>query len=298
MIEMIGAAFAGWFGSEATRAQADINNRLSKLNAEVGNRLRRESNTARIAEGNLARWVQSVNNQRQLDTGGEALEQNTVNYLREVDMATTREFSRGIRGAEQLGSQAAAQAAAGVDGAVVDMVNGATALRDSIVGQQILDSKNYQAYDYRRRAGSIMSQMVGGLDNSIVIDSLDFNRDYATVTPSISAKAAAIRGAFPYALDTLAASTQGGAQPRSTTQPSYTREVAQGLQFRQRSSSAYDLADQAYDQKVKFGFKDEVPADAYSPYAIYSGQDVQFGQEYDPSYNDRYTVSSYNLWSW
>lgn len=174
------AGFAqGYEGSKAFIAQGEANNRLSKVNADARNRVRQASNANEAAQNSLARWIQSVNNNRRLDAGGDALEQNIVNYRRSEDAALTQSFAKGISEAEQEGAMAAAAAVSGVDGNVVDMVNSSVALRDSIVGQQMSDFRDMRAYDTAARAGSIMSQVVGGMDNSLILDTLDYNIDVA-----------------------------------------------------------------------------------------------------------------------
>jgi hypothetical protein len=106
-------------------------------------------------------------------------------------------FSESIRSAEQAGHAAASQASAGVDGDVVDMVNTSTALRDSIVRQSIADNQDAAAYDASRRAGLVMSQMVGSLDQSVILDSLDYNVDVAQRQAKSSVFADVIGGALP-----------------------------------------------------------------------------------------------------
>lgn len=197
----IGGGIGGMVGTAATNAQIAANNRLSKINAETGNKTRVAQNTARMAEGTLARFVQSVNNNRALDAGANAQESLVVNHMRRGDANLSRGFSASIRDAEQAGHSAAAAAVAGVDGNVVDMVNGSTALRDSIVRQSVDEHQSMENYDASRRAGAIMSQMVSGLDSSVILDTLDYNQDVEQYRPETSAFANLIRGAFPAALD-------------------------------------------------------------------------------------------------
>ena len=180
----------------AERAVIQANNRLSAQNAESKNKLRVASNALEAAKGNLARWVQSVNNQRRMDSAGEALEATIVNARRAGDQATRSSFSRSIREAEEAGQMAASAAMAGVSGDVVDMVNVSTRLRNEIVRQDFSDRVDLANHDTARRAGNIMSQMVGGLDSSLLLDTLDYNVDVATFTPWKSTFYNFIQGAF------------------------------------------------------------------------------------------------------
>ena len=54
------------------------------------------SNIASSAQGNLARWAQSVNNQRVLEAGGKSLEVNAINFGRQMDAALSSGFSTSI----------------------------------------------------------------------------------------------------------------------------------------------------------------------------------------------------------
>ena len=274
----IAGAMQGYFHGQATRAQVAANNRLSILNANVSNQLRGWGNVAEAAKSSLARWVQSVNNQRTLDAGGDELEANIVNYRRTSDASLLASFRHGIQEAEQAGAMAAAAAMNGVDGNVVDMVNGSVALRDSIVRQRFAEVGQMQAADTALRAGRIMSQMVGGLDNSIIVDALDYNVDVAQQQAQIGLLAYAGRGAAEHM-------GGGGAinSGRREAEATYTRETQRGsLAFRQRSSSNFDMADHAYDTGTKFSFKLE-DNEEYSPYSIY-GSDVKLGEQNRDSY--------------
>lgn len=271
----IGGGIGGYFGNKATNAAIAANNRLSAINAKTGNDLRQASNAAKAAEGNLARFVQSVNNNRTLEAGGNAQEALVVNATRRGDAQLTNSFSVSIREAEQAGHSAAAAAAAGVDGNVVDMVNASTALRDSIVRQSVDERQSAEAYDVSRRAGNIMSQMVSGLDNSVILDSLDYNIDVAQSRPELSSFAALVRGAFPAALDTsLGSPSYNGGQTGSTKT---TTQYTGGLGTRQQSGSSFDLADYQYANRDKkeFKFGGEGYSDQPSKYELW-GDNTSF----------------------
>lgn len=202
----------GWLGNASKNATARANNMLSGVNAREGNAVRGRKNEAAAAQGALARFVQSVNNNRALAAGGNAQEALVVNALRQSDAMAGVSFSESIRAAEQAGHAAASQASAGVDGDVVDMVNTSTALRDSIVRQSIADNQDAAAYDASRRAGLVMSQMIGGLDQSVILDSLDYNVDVAQVQAKSSMFADVLGGALP-GLNNLAGDFANNTKP-------------------------------------------------------------------------------------
>lgn len=286
---MLSGAIAGWFGNEATRAQADANNRISAVNAESSNKVRVAGNAATAAKNTLDRWIQSVNNNKALDEGGRALEANTVNARRQGDAGMQQDFASSIRSAEQEGHAAAAAAASGIDGSVVDMVNGSTALRDSIVRQSISDARDMQAYDTARRAGIVMSQTINGMDNSIILDNLDYNQNYAQITPKISAWAAATRGAAPYAADALGSSMNGKDKAGGAEySPATTQRIAARNSDGWRDNGSYEKGTRFSWDSADGGTKS---TDASSPYQLWDGN---ASLSINDKSNDR---DQYALWS-
>lgn len=176
----LAGAIQGGIGSKAFRAATDANNRLRRLNVESREKVRQAGNLAESAKNNLSRWIQSVNNNRRLKAGGEALEANIVNARRGLDQAGRQGFANDIQNAEQAGRMAAGAAFSGIQGDVVDMVDFSVNLRNTIVDQAVADKQGMASYDVARRAASITSQMVGGLDNSVILDSLDYTKEAAT----------------------------------------------------------------------------------------------------------------------
>lgn len=171
-------SFLGGFGNASVeKAQAGINTKLSAAQAENVNKVREATNEFKAAEGHMARWTQAVNNSRRLDASGSNLEAAVVNYQRQSSARITQRFSDSIREAEADGAFAASQAAKGVTGAVSDAIAGSMALRSSIVGQAAKDFEGMASFDQRKRTAGIMSEMIGGLDQSIIFDALDYNTD-------------------------------------------------------------------------------------------------------------------------
>lgn len=176
------SSFLGLFSMQGAQAEAEINTRLSKVRADANNTVRQASNVAAAAQGSLARFIQSVNNNRRLKAGGQALEANVVNFLRSDDQLLKQGLSLSVQEAEQAGAAAAAAAVNGIGGSVVDDVNLSTNLRAALIEDGLKDMRSTEAYDTSRRAGSIMSQMVGSLDQSLILDAIDYNQDVAQIT--------------------------------------------------------------------------------------------------------------------
>lgn len=163
------------------KQMAAIENRVSAANAQAGNKVRGAANTLAAAQGALARWSQSLDNNRKLKAGGNVLEATTVNALRQQDAGTVASFSDQIRSAEAQGAAEASQAFAGVSGDVVDMVNVSTSLRNSIVAERTKDLQRMGAWDTGRQLGGIMQQMTASLDSSMILEGLDHNTNVANV---------------------------------------------------------------------------------------------------------------------
>ena len=181
-------------GADASRQIAKAENRVQRAAAEASNRVRDARNEEAAAAGDLARWVQSVNNQRIQRNTAEALEALTVNSQRQQDMMARGRLADSIAHAEQAGAQAAAAAFNGVGGSVVDNINTSTALRDQLTDQQSLDVANQSAWDSTRRAGSIASQLIGGLDQSLILDNMDHSVAVAQEVSKPSYLSAVLQG--------------------------------------------------------------------------------------------------------
>jgi hypothetical protein len=193
------------------KAQAEISTRLSRVNAESENKVRAARNERSKAQGDLARWAQSVNNQHVLDEGASASEATIVNFFRGGDASLTGNFEQSVRYAEQAGMQAAQAGAAGVRGGVVDSVNQATALRNARASQQVADYSDMRTFDTSRRVASIWNQTVGGLDNSVLLDDMDYNTSYAQEAKQPSMWAMVLEPMAKAALSAIGGGMGGGA---------------------------------------------------------------------------------------
>jgi len=177
---------AGAYMSSSKAGQgAAGNNILSAGQARINNDiLRPAQNQLTAATGSLNRWVQSNKNKQILDAGGDALATHMTNIWRVKDQISNQGLSEQIAMAEQVGSAAASQAFNGVSSGVADMVNMTTALRQDI-GQTIANQAGVSLdTDARRTAAQLFSQMVNGMDNNILLDSIDFGVDQAVVQKS------------------------------------------------------------------------------------------------------------------
>lgn len=204
---ILAGAVKGALGNVLSGAKqmAAIENKVSAANAEAANKVRAASSASLAAQASLDRWTQSVENSRRLRAGGAALEANTVNLLRQRDANTIRTLSGEIEQAEQFGNAAAVAAFSGIGGEVVDMVNSTTSLRNAIIEQRAADVQHMVDFDALRQQGNIMQSMVEGLDSSIVIESLDYGRNVATVKKVPSVLQSALTSGLGAAIGSVAA---------------------------------------------------------------------------------------------
>jgi hypothetical protein len=281
----IAGAIQGGIGSKAFRAATEANNRLRRVNVEARDKVRQAGNLAEAAQNNLSRWVQSVNNNRRLKAGGEALEAHTVNVRRGLDAAEKRQFSNDITSAEQQGRMAASAAFSGVAGDVVDMVDLSVNLRNTIVEQAFKDQQGSATYDATRRAGNIMSQMVGGLDNSVIIDSLDYNVDALQQDVQFSGWQHAMFGMIKH---------MGGitadAAPKDTTQDTDSYKLTSDINESTAASGGgqHGFALNENDRSAQFSFEKDKNSDPYNLWgektndlsSSFSGsEDASFGKK-------------------
>ncbi len=163
-------------GSRDRKYAAAKDRELRAANASAANITREGNNIASQARGNLARWVQSVNNNKVLTSGGHSIEEAQVNYRRHQDTLNYGSFSQQIQAAEQLGTAAASRAMSG-NHVVANMVGASTSLRGSIMAQQLTNRNKMMEYDHVRRVTHMQSQMIGGLDQTSIFDNIDLAKD-------------------------------------------------------------------------------------------------------------------------
>ena len=185
-------AFTAYSGAAVNRQLTNISNRVDAANVNAKNTERRGQNALGAAVSSNSRFVQSVNNNRQLKAAGSAIEATYVNSLRQQDDLVAQGFEAAIGAAEQLGMAAASGAAAGAGGSVTDAVNVATALRSARAAQASDDNLDTFKYDTQRRAMSLMSQAVDGLDITNQFTNLDYGVNVAQPQRSPSPWATAI----------------------------------------------------------------------------------------------------------
>lgn len=186
-------------GAEGEAGVAAANTAGGRKIAEQKNKERGHNNLASAAKGGLARWAQSLQNQRHLTAGGENLLALDTNFNRQRDMILRQGFVKGANYAEAAGAARASQAASGARGSVVDNVNAATALRASMAEQETRDVLDMQSRDIIVKRNAVRSQMIQGLDSSVILDNMNGTPATSQVQQGPSVGMAAFKGALQVA---------------------------------------------------------------------------------------------------
>lgn len=179
LVQMGINAFMGISSGITERANVQARNTVSAANAYASNLVRGSRNELAAKRGSLARFTQSVNNQRVLDAAGSQLEAVDVNYRRGRDAATRDNFEGQLKFAEQAGAQAAAAGRSGLTGGVADVVASTTALRKSRMQQAVDQSLKQGDYDAAQRRRATMLSGWESLDQSELTDQIDYGNDVA-----------------------------------------------------------------------------------------------------------------------
>lgn len=162
------------------KANVNASNTVNEANAYANNLIRAANNKLGAARGSLARYNQSVNNNRTLENAGLQAEAAAVNYRRARDSEIQDDFETQLRFAEQAGAQAAATALSGLTGGVADVVNSTTALRKARLSQRALVARQQGDFDAQQRQSQILQAGWDSLDSSEIIDGIDYSVDVAT----------------------------------------------------------------------------------------------------------------------
>lgn len=162
------------------KANVNASNTVNEANAYASNLIRAANNKLGGARGSLARYNQSVNNNRTLENAGLQAEAAAVNYRRARDSEIQDDFETQLRFAEQAGAQAAATALSGLTGGVADVVNSTTALRKARLSQRALVARQQGDFDAQQRQSQILQAGWDSLDSSEIIDGIDYSVDVAT----------------------------------------------------------------------------------------------------------------------
>lgn len=141
------------------------------------NRLTEASgNEKRGAISDLQRAGQAIGNRRILDAAGKNINAITENIGRNLDASASGTFQSRIAAAEELGSNIAQAAAAGVGGSSVESYNDTLRLHQSIQEEQQGRATNTDNISASNSRGDTLVDAVGSMDNSVIRADLDFTQ--------------------------------------------------------------------------------------------------------------------------
>ena len=200
-------------GAATEKANVRAQNTVNSAKTAAANLMRGANNELLSKRNSLARYVQNENNKRTMTQTGREAEAVLVNYRRARDAADTGDFEQQIRFSEQAGEQAAMSGASGLTGGVADIVASTSALRLSRIKQASLTATKQADWDATQRQSDILASGLGSLDQSFIIDDLDYSLDtHVDQKPSKNAFGAILQGVFSNSASTLssAADTASG----------------------------------------------------------------------------------------
>ncbi len=225
---VVGIYSAVTSGNQA-KEDARARNEVRRANAEAANLVRGANNEKAAAFGHLNRWLQSVNNNRALDNAALSLEQTKANYLRQVDASRAGDFQRQLQVQEQAGAASATRGYTGFSGNAAEMVGGSAALRQALVEQTV--QKNYKVadQDQQRKVHAITSQLMGGLDQSLILDAVDYNRNVTFEEAAPSSTGPVLAATFQGLASVAgAASATGNSTPKDTATDYFAFDFSKG----------------------------------------------------------------------
>lgn len=153
-------------GAMKGQNEAKASNITNKANTKIANLQREVSNEKAAAQSSLQRMSQSIKNNDNLRSGGQA-----VNALgeRQIELGremTTGSFSRRLQAAQESGALAAASGAAGVGGGSIDMLDNVLDLNAQVTQNEAEDVYNRQVFKIDDATREVQYQMYNGLDNN------------------------------------------------------------------------------------------------------------------------------------
>lgn len=181
-------------GAANGNATASRNAMVQGVQTEASNMDRESNNIISKAEGNLARWMQSENNNRRLNSAGKNFNAGQMMIARTKDAALLGSIENQIAEAEAAGAFAANSASKGVGGTSNDIIDLTMKLKNSRATVARDRQQSQLNYEQVQQVAGVIPQAIAGLDNTVNMTKLDYSRDVSyDNTPSMfSAIAGAI----------------------------------------------------------------------------------------------------------
>lgn len=137
------------------------------------------------AESAVAKWGQSLSNQKKLKAGGENFNILAENFSRTVDARTLDSAMGMLRHGEDLGRLTAAAASAGIGGSSIESYN--RTVETGFALQREAEERSARSGDYvaAKQAGRALGDAVDSMDNNLYMADQDYSYLGETKGPSI-----------------------------------------------------------------------------------------------------------------
>lgn len=172
-LNVAGSLFGGSNQNSMLRAQA----RANVAQAKASQRSRDARNLAAKAQANVARFGQSIQNNRALRAGGEQVNAMTENIGRISDQFVRGNVARQLQANEELGRVSAAAGWTGTGGSSVRAVEETLRRRNAIVEEDVARTQKQQISTMRRQRGTALATAIANMDSRHIMADLDYGFD-------------------------------------------------------------------------------------------------------------------------
>lgn len=174
-------------------------NTIDESNVLADNKLRVAGNKLSAAVGALNRFQQSQRNKTHLKNAGAQIDATTTNMARMQADAVEGSVDRRISAAEEAGAMAARFGGAGVQGGTVQMLNATNKLRNARIEEITTSAEAAQEYDMALGKRAQIESMVLGLEDTMILDTLNYQSAQARPVYGPSAGEIAMGAAMTFA---------------------------------------------------------------------------------------------------
>ena len=163
---MVSGAISAGYANDSALIQANASNNIRAINNQTAAAI----TSRNAALTGLQRWAQGVRNSRVTESIERTQEALTTNFNRQRDAKTRANFADATRHAEEQGRFAAAAAASGVTGSVVDIIDMTARVRNNISEQARISDENMAVYDQKKVEFETRWALLDNMDYSLIFD--------------------------------------------------------------------------------------------------------------------------------
>lgn len=179
-VQFLGNALTGLGQREQMRAQKRLTNAqnlVNKAQVAASNTIRDANNELSAVVGSLNRFKLNASNRQSLRNSGREQEAIQTNLIRVMKDLTGASLEQRLDSSFELGSLAAASAAAGVGGNSREVMNATLRMAEARKQQALSEQGEALTYDALKMLTNTQADAYAGLDSSIILDQLDLSQD-------------------------------------------------------------------------------------------------------------------------